>query len=135
MKRVFVLTMAAIVLLLCCSCTQYEPLIVPGHSEFEETLKGEYDYISGIKCVREDPYTYSVRCRIAKRIEQEDMSSVIEALKDYALTSALEAYKVEYERDPDTIFLNFYVNSNTRIYFRYRYELTSCESPTWEFES
>ena len=134
MKRFIVLLSTAVMLLMCCSCAQYKPLSVPGHGEFEGSLKSEYDYISSIKCVIDDPTTYSVRVKIKRNMEPEDMSGLIEVLMDYATTSALEAYKGIYEGNPDFISLEFYVNSDFTIHFSYGYSLTSRSPPEWKRE-
>ena len=121
-----------LVLLSLMSCERHRPINVPGLSDFEAELKDEYEYVSRIKCILNNPTCYTVRCKLTKHVIPEKMPDLIALLKEYALTDVFETQCGPNRDNVQIVFLDFYVG--TSYYFGYRYYMGGYDEPVWEIE-
>lgn len=116
------------------ACEVHSTLIVPGIKDFAEEITSEYPFVKGVKVVLYNPTAFAVHCKLEKYIIPEKMGDLIEILKDYALTDALDAYNA-YDGTIGLghIFLVFHVKER-QVYFSYRYALGGYDNPEWELD-
>jgi len=133
MRRFSHLALSLVLLVFLVSCEVHRNLNVPGLADFEKSIKNEYVYTSKIRCILKNPTCYSVRCTLSEHVVPEKMTDLIVVLKDYALTTVLDAYHENVNADfNETIFLEFYVEG--KYYFGYRYSTSGYDEPVWELE-
>jgi hypothetical protein len=132
MRKTCSILMIALLLILLGSCERWENIDVPGLAEFEREIRNEYPYVRSIRCTLFNPTLFAVQCRLEKHIIPEKMTDLIEVLKEYALTDALDAYyELVGTEMLNAVSLEFNVQWRT-VFFRYVYDLGGYDEPAWE---
>jgi len=81
------------------------------------------------------PVTISVVCRLRRYVDYNDMEDLIEILKDYALSSVLNAY-LDLEMNvggiayPSEISVDFFPARRNQTYFRFVYYMGGYYEPS-----
>ena len=124
----------SLILIVCtlASCEQRSKLVVEGFAEFSEGVIKEYPCVESLDCILHNPSTFSIKCVLNDYVIPEKIPGLIEQLKDYAITDALDAYNESIDFGARLIFVEF--NVRGKVFFRYRYLLSGYEAPVWELE-